>query len=143
MVMLHACVDCTLRPSGRFIVNGFDATCLFATLMPSMTNMDVAPVSVIACNVAIMMAFKASCEVGPNNARATMAHARGLCVCTLTLFEEEQFDVIIVVSLSNLLVARVKVVLVGSREVKVFAETKLLNLYAIFFSTPPHQAEQY
>jgi hypothetical protein len=142
MAMLHMCVDFTLRPSGRLIINGLDATCLFATLMPSMTNMDVAPMSSI-CNVAIVMAFKASCEVGPNNTRAAMAHAHSLCVCTWMLLKEEQVDMITVVSLLHLPVARVKVVLVGSREVKVFLETKLLNLYAIFFSAPPHQAEGY
>jgi hypothetical protein len=72
-----------------------------------------------------------------------MAHACGLCVHTRMLLKEEQFDVITIVSLSHLLVVRVKVVSVGSREVKVFAETKLLNLYAIFFSAPPRQAKQY
>jgi hypothetical protein len=108
-----------------------------------MTKMDVAPVSAIACNVAIVMAFKALCEVGPNNARVAMAHACDICVRTWTLFEEEQLDVITIVSSSHLPVARVKVVLVGSREVKVFAETKLLKLYAIFFSSPPRQAGQY
>jgi hypothetical protein len=87
--------------------------------------------------------FKALCEVGPNNARAAKAHAHGLCVCTWMLLEDEQCDVITVVSLLHLLLARVKVVLVGSREVKVFAETKLLSLYAMFFSAPPCQAEQY
>ncbi len=101
-----------------------------------MTKMDVAPVSVTACNVMIVMAFNALCEVGPNNAWAAIAHACGVCVRTRLLLEEERFDMITVVSLSHLPVARVKVVSVGSREVKVFAETKLLNLYAIFFSAP-------
>ncbi len=72
-----------------------------------------------------------------------MAHARGLCVRTQTPLKEEQFDVIAIVSLSYLLGARAKVVLVGSREVKVFAEAKLLNSYAIFFSAPSCQAKQY
>jgi hypothetical protein len=89
------------------------------------------------------MAFKTLCEVGLNNARAAMAHARGLCVHTLTLLKEEQFNVIIVVSLSHLLEVRVKAILLGSREAKVFVETKLLNLCAIFFSAPCRQAEQY
>jgi hypothetical protein len=143
MAMLHTCVHCTLRPSRRLIVNGLDETRLLATPMPSMTKMDAAPVSAIACDVAIVMAFKALCEVGMNNAQAAMAHAHGVCVCTRTLLKEEQFDVITVVSLLHLPVVRVKVVLVGSREVKLFAEIKLLNLYAIFFSTLPHQARRY
>jgi hypothetical protein len=143
MTMLHTCVDFTLRPSGRLIINGLDATCLFATLTPSMTKMDVAPVSAIACNVLIVMVFKALCEVGPNNARAAMAHACGLCVRILTLLDEKQFDVITVLSLSHLPKERVKTVSLGSREVKVFAETKSLILYAIFFSAPPRQAKWY
>jgi hypothetical protein len=125
------------------MVNRLDATHLFAASTPPMSNMDVVPVSGIACNVAIVMAFKALCEVGPNNARAVMAHALGLCVRTRTLLKDEQFDAITIVSLSLALVARVKVVSVGSREVKVSAETKLLILYAIFFSAPPRQAEHY
>jgi hypothetical protein len=141
MTMLQMCVDFILRQSGRLIVNTSGTTHLFATLMPSMTNMDVVPMSVIACNVAIVMAFKALCEVGPNNARAAMAHARGFCVHAWALLNEEQFDIITVVLLPYLPVARVKVVSLGSREVKELAETKFLNLYAIFFSAPPRQAE--
>jgi hypothetical protein len=141
--ILQTCVDFTLHPWGRLIVNGLDATCLFASLMPSMTKMDVAPMSAIACNVAIVLGFKALCEVGPNNAQMAMAHACGLCVCTLMLLKEEQFDVTTVMSLSHLPKAKVKAVLLESREVKVFAVTKLINLYAIFFSAPPCQAEQY
>jgi hypothetical protein len=105
--MLHTCVDCTLRSSGRLISNGLDATHLFATLTPSMTNMDVAPVSAIACNVTIVMAFKALCEVGPNNAWVKVAHACGLCVCTRMLPKEEQFNVTTIVSSLHLPVARV------------------------------------
>jgi hypothetical protein len=107
MAMLHTCVDCTLRPSGRLILNGLDATHLFETLMPSMINMDVAHVYAIACNVAIVMAFKALCEVGPNNAQAVVALARGLCVRTRMPPNEEQFNVMTVVSSSHLPVVRV------------------------------------
>jgi hypothetical protein len=107
MVMPHTCVNCTLSPSGRLIVNSLDATLFFATLTPSMINMEVALVAVIACNVAIMMVFKVLCEVGPNNAWAAMAHACGLCVRTRTLPKEEQFDVMTVVSLLHLPMVRV------------------------------------
>jgi hypothetical protein len=86
---------------------------------------------------------QALCEVGPNNAQAAMAHACGLCVRTRMLLKEQQFDVITIVPLLYLLVARVKVVLVGSREVNVFAEIKLLYLYAKCFLAPPCQAKQY
>jgi hypothetical protein len=88
MTMLHTCVDFTLCPSGRLPINGLDATCLFATLTLSMTKTDVVPMSAIACNVVIVMVFKALCEVGPNNAGAAMAHAHGICVRTQMLLEE-------------------------------------------------------
>ncbi len=107
MAMSHRCVDCTLCPSGRLIVNGLDATHLLATSTPSMTKMDVAPVSAIACNVPIVIAFKSLCEVGSNNARAAIAHAHGICVRTRTLLEEEQFDMITVVSSLHSPVAKV------------------------------------
>jgi hypothetical protein len=80
MAMLHTCVDRTLRPPGKLMVNGFDVVCIFKTSMPSMMNMDIVPVSAIACVVAIVIMFKASWEVGPNNARAAVAHP---CVCGL------------------------------------------------------------
>jgi hypothetical protein len=107
MAMSHMCVDCTLCPSGRLIVNGLDATHLFTTSTPSMINMDVAPGSPIACNVMIVMAFKALCEVGPKNARVAVAHACGLCVRTRTLPKEKQFNVMTIVSLLHLSVVRV------------------------------------
>ncbi len=48
IVMLHTCVNFTFLPSGRFTVRGFDATRLFTTSTPSITKMDVAPVSAMA-----------------------------------------------------------------------------------------------
>ncbi len=77
IAMLHTCVDRTLSPSGRLIVNGFDAVHLLTTSMLSIMNMNIALVSVIACVAAIVIAIKASCEVGSNNARAAVAHACG------------------------------------------------------------------
>ncbi len=142
MAMLHMWVNCALHPSGRLIINGLDATCLLATSPPSMTKMDVAPMSMIACNVAIVMLFKALCEVGLNNALVAIAHARGICVCTWTLFEETiQRDNRCVFAAFTC--GKSKGCFVESREVKVFAETNLFNLCAIFFSPPPCQAKQY
>ncbi len=69
--------------------------------------MDVAPVSAIAWDVAIVMAFKALCKEGPNNAWVAVAHACGLCVPTWMLSKEEQFNVTTVVSSSLLPVVRV------------------------------------
>ena len=56
--MSHMCVDLICLPSGRLIVSGFNAGRLFFTSAPSMTKIDVAPVSAIASDVAIVMAFR-------------------------------------------------------------------------------------
>ena len=49
MLMSQQCVDLIFDPSGRLIVSGFVATCLFSTGVPSMMNIAVAPVSMMAC----------------------------------------------------------------------------------------------
>ena len=48
IVMSQMCVNCTFVPSGRLMDMGFVARRLCCTLMPFITNMDVAPVSAIA-----------------------------------------------------------------------------------------------
>jgi hypothetical protein len=48
IVMSHMCVDFTLLPSGKVIVNGCNEGCKLLTGVPSMINMEVAPVSAIA-----------------------------------------------------------------------------------------------
>ncbi len=48
IVMLHTCINFTFLPSGRFTVRGFVAMHLFTTSTPSITKMDVAPVSATA-----------------------------------------------------------------------------------------------
>ncbi len=45
--MLHRCVDLTWLPSGKLIVNCFIVGQVFLTGVPSIMNMDVAPVSAI------------------------------------------------------------------------------------------------
>jgi hypothetical protein len=55
MVMLPVCVDLTLLPSGRFIVIGLMVGFIFSMGMPSITKIDVAPVSTIACNTSMSM----------------------------------------------------------------------------------------
>jgi len=52
------CVDLICLPSGRLIVSGFIAGRLFFMAAPSMMKIDVAPVSAIASDVAIVMAFR-------------------------------------------------------------------------------------
>jgi hypothetical protein len=46
--MLHMCVDVTLRPLEILIVYGFRANHLSMTLMPSIINIEVTPMSAIA-----------------------------------------------------------------------------------------------
>ncbi len=57
ILMSHACIDLTFLPSGRLMVRGFVATCLFATSTPSITKMDVAPVSATAWFGAMVIAL--------------------------------------------------------------------------------------
>jgi hypothetical protein len=58
MLMSQMCVHITLFPLGKLVVIGFQATCLFAMLAPSMMKIDVASVSAIAIWVAIVIAFR-------------------------------------------------------------------------------------
>jgi hypothetical protein len=60
------CVDLICLPSGRLIVSDFIAGRLFFTSAPSMTKIDVAPVSAIASDVAIVIAFRYCVEGLPN-----------------------------------------------------------------------------
>jgi hypothetical protein len=49
MCMSQTCVDVIFDPSAKLIERGRNATRLLATLAPSIINMDVAPVSAMAC----------------------------------------------------------------------------------------------
>ncbi len=72
MSISQMCVNLTCLPSGRLIVSGFVAGLLFFTSTPSMTNIEFAPVSVIACEVAIVRAFK-YCGMGLPNIRLAVS----------------------------------------------------------------------
>ena len=48
MLMSQQCVDLIFDPSGRLMFSGFVAILLFATGVPSMMKIAVAPVSIIA-----------------------------------------------------------------------------------------------
>ena len=88
MLMSHTCADLTCLQSGRLIVNGFFAGCLFLASTPSMTKIDVAPVSAIASSVAIISAFK-YCGIGfpyTSLAAAAIDDTRlGGCLCIVLL----------------------------------------------------------
>ncbi len=55
MVILHICVDLTRLPSARLIVIGLMVGFIFSMGVPSITKIDVAPVSAIACNTSMSM----------------------------------------------------------------------------------------
>ena len=57
IVMSQMCVDVTLLPSGKLIVIGLLALRRFLMGVPFIMKIDVAPVSAIAFDVAIVIAF--------------------------------------------------------------------------------------
>ena len=69
MLMSQQCVDLIFDPSGRLIVSGFVATCLFSTGVPSMMKIAVAPVSMMACDNFCRLL----CPGAPKRARAVAA----------------------------------------------------------------------
>jgi hypothetical protein len=102
--MSHRCVDLTWLPSGKLIVNCFIAGQMFLTGVPSIMNMDLAPVSAIACDVAIVIALRYWGVGVPNRycAVATNDGHEARCAC-ITCCEHavgEQYDVVIVTASS-------------------------------------------
>jgi hypothetical protein len=57
IVMSQMCVDFTLLPSGRLIVIGLLVLRRFLTGVPFIMNIEVMPVSAMACVGAIMIVF--------------------------------------------------------------------------------------
>ena len=130
--MSHTCVDFTCLPSGILIVKGFFASKLFLALTPSMTKIDVTPLSAIAIYVAIVSAFK-YCGIGLPYTALAAAVIDVTCLGGCLFID--LFDVITVTSSSSETSSLLKH-WVGFREL---AETKLLHLCAILFSAPHHQ----
>ena len=99
IVMLHMCVDLTLLPSGRLMVNGVVAGRKYLTAVPSIMNMDVAPISVIASVVAMVIACRYWFVCTPHICRAVAAKL-GQCdgMLCVVLPVVEQFDIVIVTS---------------------------------------------
>ena len=73
IVMSHMCVDFALLPSGKLIVNGCNEGRKLLMGVPSMINMEVAPVSAIAWFVLITIALRYCCLGEPNNCHAVAA----------------------------------------------------------------------
>ncbi len=56
--MLHTCVYLIFLPSGRLRVSGCVANCLFSMSTPSITKMNIAPLSATARFVVMVIAFR-------------------------------------------------------------------------------------
>ncbi len=137
MVMSHVCVDLTLLPSGKFMVSGCIAGRRFWTGVPSITRIEVAPVSAIACNVAIVIALRYCGKGAPSRCHAAAARFCLTIVIAKVVGKESvvQFAVMIVLLSSTTFIVTL-MIWVGSKE---NAETKWLHLCAIMFSAPPCQ----
>jgi hypothetical protein len=103
IVLLHMCVDFTLLPSGRLIVNGCDEGRKLLMGVPSMIKMDVAPVSAIAWFALIVIALR-YCWLGEPNTCPAMASKdkHGKVGSGLHAAELEQLDVRTVASSSSI-----------------------------------------
>ncbi len=116
IVMSHVCVDFTFFLSVRLIVSSRIVGRRFLHGVPSMMKIKVAPVSAIACNVAMAIALR-YCGFGVLNSSLAVAAIDLLleaCIfCTIGT-SCVQFDVMIVLSLLSLL-AITLIIWVGSK----------------------------
>ena len=80
IVMSQTCDDLTFLPSGKLIVRGLGAGLLLTTSTPSIIKIDVAPVSAMACVVAIEMAFRNSNVGLPKTLRAAATSDVGAAI---------------------------------------------------------------
>ncbi len=86
IVMSHVCVDFTFVQSGRLIVSGRIAGWRFSQGVPSMMNIEVAPVSAIASDVAMVNALRYCGFGAPNRSLAVAAIDLLMVACTLCTF---------------------------------------------------------
>jgi hypothetical protein len=137
MVMSHVCVDLTLLPSGKFMVSGWIAGWRFWTGVLSVTNIEVAPVFAIACNVAIVIALRYCGKGVPSRCRAAAARFYLMVFFAKVVGDESvvQLEVTIVLSSSTTFIVTLMICV----ESKENTETKWLHLCAIMFSAPPCQ----
>jgi hypothetical protein len=129
------CVNFTCLLSGRLIVSGFVAGLLFFTSTPSMTNIEVAPVSAMACEAAIVRAFK-YCGMGLPNIRLTVSAIDVGSLFGFGLFFAAFNMMTVMSSFVTSLSYTALMFSVGSGKL---AEIKLLHFFAISFSSPHHQ----
>jgi hypothetical protein len=104
IVMSHRCVDLTWLPSGKMIINCFIAGQMFLMGVPSIMNMGIAPVSAIACDVAIVIASRYWGEGAPYRCHAVATNdgqeAGCACITCCRHTVGEQFDMVIITSSS-------------------------------------------
>jgi hypothetical protein len=115
IVMSHVCVDFAFVPSGRLIVSGRIAGRRLSHGVPSMMKIGVAPVSAIACDVAMAIALR-YCGFGAPNSSCAVDAINFLVVSFLfSSFGPlcVQFDVTIVFS-SLSIIAATFIIWVGS-----------------------------
>jgi hypothetical protein len=86
IVMSQRCVNLTWQPFGKFILNCFVAGQMFVTGVPSIMNMDNAPISAIACNVVIFITLRYWGAGGPNRCLAVAANDGQEAGCTNITF---------------------------------------------------------
>ncbi len=107
MAMSQTCVDITLLPLGKLMVIGRVATFLLLTLVFSIIKIDVAPVSAMACDKAILSAFNCSVIGLPNIMQAVAAMLGAATHWRagkgLAQFALEQLDVTTVASSSSMM----------------------------------------
>ena len=138
--MSQTCDDATFLPSGKLIVRGLVAGLLLITSTPSIIKIEVAPVSAMACVVAIVTAFRYSVDGLPGTCRAASTSDFGSLNAARLLrwgHRAEQFDVGAVASSSSMTLKEKH--WVGSKE-SISAETKWLHLFAKSISAPNRQA---
>ena len=104
IVMSHVCVDFTFVPSGRLMVSGCLAGRRFLHGVPSMMNIEVAPVSAIACDAAMAIALRYCGFGAPNSSRAVAAIDLLVVAFPPFTFGKScvRFDVMIVLSSSSM-----------------------------------------
>jgi hypothetical protein len=137
MVMLHVCVDLTLLPSCKFIVSRWIASRRLWMGVPSITKIEAALMSAIACNATIVNALIYCGDGAPNRCRATAARffPTFLSDGIVGVASDVQFEVMIVLSSSSFFNTAL-IIWVGYKD---NAETKWLHLCAIVVSAPHHQ----
>jgi hypothetical protein len=132
ILMSHTCVDWIFLQSSKLIVRGDAMTCLLSTLAPSMMNLEVVPLSVMAWLAAIVRVFEYCCTRLQKIAQATTAIGVGACV----VFNRfDQLEVITVAAWSSTQDDVLSEV--GSKKLEV-AENKLLHLCANGKISAPH-----